>query len=267
MNNNVPLISLTTDFGIRNGFVGVLKGVIWGICPQAQIADISHSIAPQDIFEGAYALWRAAPFFPPGSVHIAVVDPGVGTNRRALGAQLGEQYYIAPDNGLLTPLIEEAERLQRVMMFVKLDNSKYWLPKVSRTFHGRDIFSPVGAYLAAGVPFDDLGSAITDPVRFKMTRPVKTLKGWRAHITVIDIFGNLTTDLLAEEILEFPEVLFKIGDQEIPGLSESYGHNSPGDVIALIDSEDFIEIAIVNGNAGEKLGCKVGDTVEVVINI
>jgi S-adenosylmethionine hydrolase len=266
MENDVPIISLTTDFGIRNGFVGVMKGVIWGICPHAQIADISHTIAPQDILEGAYTLWRAAPFYPPGSVHIAVVDPGVGTHRRPLGAKLGNQYYISPDNGLLSPLIDDAERNHLETKFISLDNPKYWLPKISRTFHGRDIFSPSGAHLAAGVPLEDLGSVITDPVRFKLSRPLRTSIGWQAHITVVDIFGNLTTDLQSVDILGAPDILFRIAGKEIRGLCESYGHKTPGDLIALVDSEDFIEIAVVNGSANQKLDCKVGDLVEVVVN-
>lgn len=261
----MTIISLTTDFGLTNGFVGVMKGVIYGIAPDAKIVDISHLISPQDVLEGAYALWRAAPFFPRGSVHVAVVDPGVGTQRRPIGAQLGDQFFIAPDNGLLTPLILDAERRGETVAFVHLNNPKYWLPKVSNTFHGRDIFAPTGAHLAAGVPLGELGTPITDPVRLDLPHPEKTQNGWLAHVTVIDIFGNITTDLPAELLAGRTDVLFRLRGREVNGVVTSYGHRAPGDVVALVDSEEFIEIAVVNGNAAATLGAKVNDPVEVIL--
>ena len=189
----MPIVTLTTDFGTRDGFVGALKGVVWSICPEAQIADITHEIAPQNIREGAMALWRAYPFFPGGTVHVAVVDPGVGTTRRPIAARLGEHVFVGPDNGLFTPIYEDASRLGRGVEIVHLTNPRYFLPKVSRTFHGRDIFSPVAAHLARGVPFADLGPPVTDPVRIPIFRAERTAGGWKAHISVVDIFGNLTT--------------------------------------------------------------------------
>jgi len=258
-------LSLTTDFGLANGFVGVMKGVIYGIAPEVNIVDISHLIAAQNVREGAYALWRAAPFFPPGSVHIAVVDPGVGTKRRPLGARLGSQFYIAPDNGLLTPLIEDAERAGATVEFVHLNNPKYWLPKVSRTFHGRDIFSPCGAYLAQGIPLQELGAPVNDPIRLRLPRPEKTPNGWKAHVTIIDVFGNITTDLPAESLGGRTEVHFHLRGREVNGIVESYGHRAPGELVALVDSEDFIEIAAVNASAAALLGAKVDDTVEVIV--
>jgi len=149
-------ISLTTDFGNQDGFVGVMKGVIWGIAPDAHVADITHDIPPQNIRLGAYALWRVVPYFPPGSVHIAVIDPGVGTQRRPIGLKIGEQQFIVPDNGLITTILEEGERSGKRIEMVHLNNPKYWLENVSHTFHGRDIFAPTGAHLAAGVPIENL---------------------------------------------------------------------------------------------------------------
>jgi len=265
-NTDMTTLSLTTDFGLTNGFVGVMKGVIYGIAPEVKIVDITHLVRPQNVREGAYALWRAAPFFPPGSIHVAVVDPGVGTERRPLGARLGEQFYIAPDNGLLTPLIEDAERAGEAVEFVHLDNPRYWLPRVSRTFHGRDIFSPCGAYLATGVPLNELGTPITDPMRLPLPHPEKTQDGWRAHVTIIDIFGNLTTDLPAAFLAGCQNVLFRLRGHEVNGLVESYGHRRPGEVVALIDSEEFIEIAVVNGSAAALLGAQEDDPVEVIVN-
>jgi S-adenosylmethionine hydrolase len=260
----MTVLSITTDFGNTNGFVGVMKGVIYGIAPNVKIVDISQLISPQNVLEGAYAMWRAVPFFPPGSVHVGVVDPGVGTARRPIGAHLGDQYFIAPDNGLLTPLILDAERDGEVMEFVHLDNPKYWLPKVSNTFHGRDIFAPTGAHLAAGVPLRELGTTITNPILLDLPRPEKTENGWFAHVTIIDIFGNLTTDLPAEALEGDHDVLIRIHDHEIDGIIESYGHREVGDLVAVLDSEYYIEVSIVNGNAAQTLNANVGDLVEVI---
>jgi S-adenosyl-L-methionine hydrolase (adenosine-forming) len=260
------IISLTTDFGQLNGFVGVMKGVIWGIVPEAHIADITHDIPPQNVRVGAYALWRVVPYFPPGSVHIAVVDPGVGTHRRPIGLRISEQFFIVPDNGLITPILEDGERAGHPIEIVHLNNPNYHLPEVSHTFHGRDIFSPTGAHLAKGLPLSELGDPISDPIRLEFPRPVKTVQGWEAHITIIDVFGNLTTDLPAKAIENVKGVTFRLKDQVIEGLVKSYGHREVGDLIALVDSENYIEISVVNGNAAVQTGAQIGDIVEVFIH-
>lgn len=261
----MTILSITTDFGLTNGFVGVMKGVIYGIAPDVKIVDISQLISPQNVLEGAYAMWRAVPFFPPGSVHVGVIDPGVGTKRRPIGAHLGDQYFIAPDNGLLTPLILDAERDGAIMEFVHLDNPNYWLPKVSNTFHGRDIFAPTGAHLAAGVSLSELGTPITDPFRLDMPRPEKTEDGWLAHVTIIDVFGNLTTDLPADALKGRRDVVIRVHGHEIDVIIESYGHRETGDLVAVVDSEDYIEISVVNGNAARMLNASTGDEVEILL--
>lgn len=260
----MPIISLTTDFGIKDGFTGVLKGVILGICPDAQIADITHSITPQNVFEGALALWRAAAYFPDGTVHIAVVDPGVGTNRRPLAARLGEQYFVGPDNGIFTPIHEDAVSNRLPVEFFHLTNTDFWLKNVSHTFHGRDIFAPVAAHIANGVSLPALGVPITDPFKLEMPRPERTSQGWKAHIAIIDIFGNLTTDLRFDQLENRSDVLFRLLDREVFGLVGAYGWRKPGELVALVDSEGFIEIALVNGSAMESLGAQVGNEVEVI---
>ena len=261
----MTVLSITTDFGITNGLVGVMKGVIYGIAPDTKIVDISHLISAQDVLEGAYAMWRAVSFFPPGSVHVGVVDPGVGTKRRPISARLGDQLFIAPDNGLLTPLILDAEQNGAPIEFVHLDNPKYWLPKVSNTFHGRDIFAPTGAYLAAGVPLSELGTPVTDLIRLDMPRPEKTESGWLAHVTTIDVFGNLTTDLPADALEGRRDVLIRIHDREIDGIIESYGHREVGNLVAVVDSEGYVEVSIVNGDAASVLNGQTGDIVEVLL--
>jgi S-adenosylmethionine hydrolase len=263
----MTIITLTTDFGLRSGFAGVMQGVIYSLAPQVKIVDISHFISPQDIREGAYTLSRTVPFFPKGTVHVYVVDPGVGTMRRPLAARLGDHFFVGPDNGLLTLLIEDAERNRLPMEFLHLDRAEFWLPKVSRTFHGRDIFSPVAAHLASGVPLRDMGMPFSDPVRLEMPHPRQTDTGWMAHVTSIDTFGNLTTDLPISMVPDSTDVLFRLGDTEVHGLAESYGHKQPGELIAVVDSEEFIELAIVNGNAAHKLNAKAGDAVEVIFGV
>jgi S-adenosylmethionine hydrolase len=262
----MPILTLTTDFGTRDGFAGTLKGVIWGICPEAQIADISHAIAPQNVLAGALTLWRAYPFFPAGAIHVAVVDPGVGTSRRPIAVCLGGHTFVGPDNGLFTPMLEDAERNGWTVVAVHLTNGKYFLPEVSRTFHGRDIFAPVAAHLANGVPLAELGPVITDLVRLQLPRPEETATGWRAHVTVIDVFGNCTLDLPAAHIFDREKIVFRLRGGTVRGLVESYGQRSPGDLVALVDSENYIELAVVNGSAAETLGAQVGDVVDVITN-
>lgn len=261
----VPVITLTTDFGTKDGFVGTMKGVIWSICPGAQVADISHEVAPQNILEGALVLWRAYSFFPAGTIHVAVVDPGVGTRRRPLAARLGEHFFVGPDNGLFTPIYEKAGKNGWPMEFVRLANGKYFLPNISRTFHGRDIFAPAAAHLARGVPLADLGPALRDPARIPLPEPERTPVGWRAHICVIDRFGNCATDLPAGAVSGSARTIFRVGGQETRGLVQSYGHAQPGALVALVDSEGFVELAVVNGSAAEALGAKAGDMVEVIL--
>jgi len=262
----MTVISLTTDFGNLNGFVGTLKGVIWGIAPGAQIADITHDIPPQDVRQGAVALWRAAPLFPPGSVHIAVVDPGVGTQRRPIGARFGNQFFIAPDNGLLTAMLEDAEAAGESVQVVCLDQARFWLPNVSHTFHGRDIFAPCGAHLASGVVLSELCTPVTDIVRKPRPKAEQTENGFRAHILLADVLGNLTTDLPARQVKDRERVTFTIRGRTIAGRVPSYGHKQAGDLVALEDSEGYIEIAVVNGSAKNALSAQVDDIVEVSLN-
>jgi S-adenosyl-L-methionine hydrolase (adenosine-forming) len=262
----MPTLTLTTDFGLKDGFVGTMKGVIWRICPLAQIADISHEIAPQNVLEGALVLWRAYSFFPAGTVHVAVVDPGVGTSRRPLAAHLGNHFFVGPDNGLFTPMYADAEKNGWTLELVHLTNQRYFLPQVSQTFHGRDIFAPVAAHLASGVPLLELGPALSDPVRLSMPKPEKTAAGWHAHVTAVDTFGNLATDLPAAALSGHLQFTFHVGGREVRGLVNSYGHARSGELVALVDSEDYVEIAVVNGSAARLLGMQVGDIVEVRVH-
>ncbi len=259
----MPIITLTTDFGYRDGFVGTVKGVILGIAPDVQLVDLTHSISPQNILEGAMVLWRAAPFFSPGTVHLAIVDPGVGTQRRPLAARIRDQFFVGPDNGLFTLFMEDAEKRGEDSIFINLNNPKYFLPKVSFTFHGRDIFGPIAAHLVKGVKLEALGDRIMDPVRIKMLKPEKTADGWIAHITMVDVFGNLTTDLPANDVIDKGKVEFRLCGKTIHGMVESYSIKHPGDLIALVNSENYVEVSTVNGSAAQTLNAKAGDPISV----
>jgi S-adenosylmethionine hydrolase len=259
----VSVVTLTTDFGLKDGNVGVMKGVIWGIAPQVQIADLSHNITPQNVPEAALVVLRAVPYFPAGSVHVIVVDPGVGTNRRPIAARLGMQYYVAPDNGVLTMLLERAEGLKEVVEFVHLDKPQYWLKEISHVFHGRDIFAPCGGHLAAGVPLGGLGTPIQDPVRLKLPRPQRTTTGWSGEVIHIDHFGNISTNIRVENMGEEPGAMIRLRGTEIQGMVRTFGERTPGTLVALYGSTGNLIICEVNGNAAKRISAQVGDPVEV----
>lgn len=241
----------------------MLRGVIWKIAPDAQIADLSHDIPPQDVLAGALLLERCTPYFPEGSIHVVVVDPGVGTQRRPIAAQLGDQWFVGPDNGVFTLMLRRAEALEMPVRIVHTNKPAYWLPQVSNIFHGRDIFSAVGGHLAAGVPLEALGDPVTDPVRLEVPEPERTGSGWRAEINHIDHFGNLSTRLRASQLEGMGDVLVRLKGREIHGLVKTFGERPRGALVALINSNGFLDISIVNGSAAAELGAETGDPVIV----
>jgi hypothetical protein len=259
----MKVITLTTDFGSGDHEAGVLKGVIWKIAPDVKIADLSHDIAHQDIFEGALLLWRAAPYFPDGTIHVVVVDPGVGTCRRGIAARLGSQFFVGPDNGLITMLLEKSEQSHEVTEFVQLEQPNYWLPEVTSVFHGRDVFAPVSAHLAMGVTLDSLGSQINDPIRLDIPKPSRTSVGWQGQVIHIDYFGNLATNIYHFHIDKEKEVVINIKGENISGLVSTFGEREPGTLVALLDSNGSLAISIVNGSAANYLQAGVGDKIEV----
>jgi len=256
-------VTLTTDFGIKDGNVGVMKGIIWGIAPQVQIADLSHVVAPQNIKEAALILVRSAPYFPPGSIHVVVVDPGVGTERRHLAARLGTQYFVGPDNGVITPLLEHAEEHGWDIELVHANRREYWLPEVSHVFHGRDVFAPVAAHLANGIALQALGTPIHDPVRLPLPRPQRTPKGWMGEVIHIDHFGNIATNIRRQHLGQPGRVEVHLCGVSVPGLMRTFGERPPGELIALYGSTGYLIVSEVNGNAAQRLKAQVGDTVEV----
>jgi S-adenosyl-L-methionine hydrolase (adenosine-forming) len=263
----VPVITLMTDFGLKDGNVGVMKGVIWGICPSAQISDLSHIIQAQNIRESAYVFARSIPYFPKDSIHVVVVDPGVGTKRRPMAAKIGDWFYVGPDNGTITGLLERAEQQNWPCEFVALNQNKYWLPNISFVFHGRDIFSPVAAHLANGILLRELGTSFTDPIRLELPKPEKTKDGWRGQVIQIDHFGNISSNIriehLGEALKQKENLTVSINGIEIKGMVNTFGEQPVGELIALLGSTGNLGIAVVNGNAATRLGVKIGDEIIV----
>jgi S-adenosylmethionine hydrolase len=264
----MTVITLMTDFGIKDGNVGVMKGVIWNICPTAQISDLSHVVQAQNIREAGYILARSVSYFPKGSIHVVVVDPGVGTQRRPMAAQIGDWFYVGPDNGTITSWLERAEQEGLRAEFIELNRPEYWLQNISHVFHGRDIFSPVAAHLANGVSLHELGAPFQDPVKLELPGPEKTDHGWRGEVIHIDHFGNVSTNIRIENLGDAMKakenISVRLAGVEITGLVDTFGERPVGDLVALIGSTGNLGIAVVNGNAQQRLGTKVGDRVEVV---
>lgn len=261
----MTIVTLLTDFGLQDAYVGVMKGVIWGIAPDVQIADLTHDIPPQDVLQGALALARAVPYFPAGTIHVAVVDPGVGTSRRPLAARLGDHFFVSPDNGLCSLVLTEVEAHGEPVHFIHLNQPQYWLPQVSSSFHARDIFAPVAAHLANGVPLEALGSFIDDPVRLELPQPMRMESGWHAQVIHIDRFGNLATNLRREHLPARVVPVIRLKGREIRGLVEAYGARPPGELVGMFDSSGFLAVAVVNGDAARLLRVQVGDAVEVLL--
>ncbi len=253
------LITLSTDFQTQDGYVGAMKGVIWSILRDAQIADITHQIQPQNVLQGAFTLNRSLPYFPPETVHIAVVDPGVGTARRPIAARVGNFYVVGPDNGLFSLLFERFEPVE----IYHLTNPAYWLADMSNVFHGRDIFAPSGAHLARGVPLAELGTPISDPVMLHLPVPEQIPGGWQGEVIQVDAFGSLGTNLDASHLPDGPAVV-KIAGAEIRGISRTFGERPEGELVALIDSDHQLAVGVVNGNAAARLNAGPGTKVSVV---
>jgi S-adenosylmethionine hydrolase len=256
-------ITLLTDFGLTDSYVGIMKGVIYRIASPVQITDITHSISPQNVLEGSLVLKRAYRYFPEDSIHVAVVDPGVGTHRRPLAAKIGSHYFVCPDNGLLTAVLEEAEQAGLPVHLVHLDQPRYWLSKVSNVFHGRDIFAPAAAHLATGVPLEALGSPVTDPQRLDIPQPQPIEGGWRGQIIQIDHFGNLEANFSGDDLQKMGPVQVQIAGITLPGLVHTFGEGRPGELVAMIDSSDFLSICVVNGSAAQHLNVGLGEPVIV----
>ncbi|MFQ6096370.1 MAG: S-adenosyl-l-methionine hydroxide adenosyltransferase family protein [Armatimonadota bacterium] len=254
----MAVITLLTDFGMADGYVGIMKGVILGICSDAVIVDIAHDVPRHDITMASLVLGSAWRYFPRGTVHIAVVDPGVGSARRPLALRADGHYFAGPDNGLFTMVIDDA----REWIAVELTKTEYFLPRRGQTFHGRDVFAPVAARIATGARLDDLGQRITDPIRLAVLRPERSEDMVRGHVVYIDAFGNLVTNIRAEDIAGAEsDVRFEIGRYVVRSVSGSYADAGEGELLAIVGSWGMIEIAANRGSARDRTGARSGDPV------
>jgi len=262
-----PIITLTTDFGLNDHFVGTIKGVILSIVPEVEIVDICHSVQAFDVLDGALTIAQAYSYFPSGTVHLVVVDPGVGTARRPILVTSDRHHFVAPDNGVLSVIYAREERLH----IRHITAEHYSLQPVSNTFHARDVFSPVAAWLAKGVDPEKFGDEISDFVRFNAPKP-KAVDGstLRGVVLKADRFGNLVTNITPQDapaLFAAVPVQFKIrvGKQEITEIHSNYSEGAPGEVFGILGSMGYLEIAADRGSAAKIIGAGKGS--EVILSL
>lgn len=256
------IISLITDFGMRDGYVGVMKGVIAGINSDASVIDISHQVAPQDISAAAAILKDSYRYFPKGTIHLVIVDPGVGGSRRPIIVETPDYTFVGPDNGIFTPIYESGE----VLRVIEISSRDMLLPSVSNTFHGRDIFAPAAANLSKDLPASIFGPEITDYIRIKASSPEIKENIMAGEVAYIDNFGNLITNIDRGALLNFcgdENFDVEIKGRTIHGLKKTYAESAGGELIALIGSSNRLEIAVNQGNAGDFLRAAKGANIKV----
>lgn len=253
------VITFTTDFGTRDGFVAQMKGVILRRAPGAVLMDVTHDIEPFSLREAALVLRGVVRYFPPGTIHVAVVDPGVGGARRGLVVRVYGQFCVGPDNGLFSPALDSAPEWEAREIL----NPDLTVKEPHHTFHGRDVFAPVAAALAAGTRFEDVGPRVTDPVLLSIPRPTSTAEGLYGEVIYIDRFGNLCSNLDAS-LLNRQRIRVIVGDAIIPRLSKFFSEVAEGQPVAVINSFGLLEIAVNRGNAAESLSVQRGDPVRVI---
>lgn len=266
--NDVPppasVVTLLTDFGLRDPFVGVMKGVMLEINPALQIVDLCHQVEPQNVRQAAFMLMTSCGYFPRGTIHVAVVDPGVGTHRNILACRTDHYYFLVPDNGLLGPTLQR----HPLRACVAVSNEDFFRRPVSLTFHGRDIFAPVAAHLSRGLPLEELGPPASPAELLRFPEPRQVDEGRvLGEVLYCDHFGNLITNIQEEDVRRISEdpagVLITVGGTTIGGLSSAYAAERPGILLAIIGSTGFLEVAVNLGSAQELLGAEVGAPVEV----
>jgi S-adenosyl-L-methionine hydrolase (adenosine-forming) len=257
-----PFITLLTDFGDRDWFVASMKGVILSICPEARLVDLSHQVTPHQIHEAAYLLKSCYRYFPGGTIHVSVVDPGVGSARRPLLVSTSRYYFLAPDNGLLTYVLEEGEGVE----IRRIENRRYRLEAEGATFDGRDLFAPAAAQLAKGEPAASFGPLIGDPIRLDLQGPLRQNQRVVGRIVYVDRFGNLISNITAQQVRECltagRSLTIRLGDHVIKGLVGSYSEGRRERPHALINSNGYVEIFLQEGSAAERLGVRPGAAVD-----
>ncbi len=277
------MIAILTDFGTRDPYVGIMKGVILSIHPSVALVDLTHAVTRQAVREGAFLLANSTPYFPAGTVFLAVVDPGVGSARRPIAVEADGRWFIAPDNGLLSNVLKAAERWRAV----ELTEAAYRLPRVSHSFHGRDIFAPAAAHLSLGVPLEALGPAVEDVIRLQPPKRERAGHVLRGEVMHIDGFGNIETSLgplvwRDRDTLELPAdrpvgeatilranaLRIALPARSLPplvGLRRAYSEAGPGALLAMVSSSGYLEISGNGASAADRIGVRLGDAVELTL--
>jgi len=270
------IITLTTDFGLTDAYVAAMKGVILSINPEAKLIDICHTIQPQNVYQAAFVLSTAYQFFPQHTIHVVVVDPGVGTERRAIILRTASADFVAPDNGVLSYVIQQSSakpveakidrqlvKLEPELEAVAITKPRFWRSPVSSTFHGRDIFAPVAARLSLGFPPRDFGEAVTSVTMLPLPYPYRAPDGSLVgHVLHVDSFGNMITNIKGDDLPQLGQVItVEVGDQLISGLSRTYAEGKG--LLALIGSSGCLEVSLKEGNAAALLNAKVGSEVRI----
>lgn len=255
------IITLTADFGTRDGYVGALKGVILSINPKAEIVDISHDIPARNVLAGAFCLFNSCTFFPKGTIHMAVVDPEVGGKRKGILIQTERHFLVGPDNGIFSLFL----RTEKIKRMISLTDPKYFLGKVSATFHGRDIFAPAAAYLSLGINPEEFGPQLNHWEELPFPKIRKIGSKIIGSIIHVDNFGNLVSNVTAEDLREYEYMHVKIKESVVPRLSKTFIEARKGELVAYLGSSNFLEVGIREGNAHQKLRVKIGDEVRLIL--
>jgi len=264
-----PLITLLSDFGLRDPYVAEMKAVILSICPNASIVDVSHEVDKYDVRMGAYVLARAAPYFPKGTIHVAVVDPGVGTERKPIIITTIHSIYVGPDNGLLMPSAQK----EKVSSVHEITNPKYMLRRISSTFHGRDVFSPIAAYLAQGILVSDFGPEISDFCVPSFAQPSILEHVIKGEVIYVDGFGNVVTNITAEHLnlinaKEGKRLSVALKNKNIAvKLCSTYGEVPANTPLAVVGSGGFLELAVNQGDASKSFRAKTGDKIGLELQL
>ena len=271
---DAPLLVFTTDFGTADPYAGIMRGVVLGINPRARLMDLTHQISPQNIAQASFVLGNSYRYFPPEAIHVVVVDPGVGTGRRPVLVSTPHGRFVGPDNGVLSqvlsglmddaPAAPGTASLPAEVTAVHLTNSAFWRLPVSHTFHGRDIFAPVAAHLSLGVLPNEMGESIDSLAWLPMPKPTVVASGIEGEIVYEDWYGNLVSNI-PQDLLAGPSFTrVHIKQRRVDGLCRTFGDAPPGqELIALIDSHGFLEVAVLNGSAAGLLGVKAGERIVV----
>jgi len=273
MNADSSIVTITTDFGTKDGYVPAMKGTMLSIAPTARLVDVSHEIDPQDVMESAFVLQTAQPYFPEGTVHLVVVDPGVGTERRAVALRHDDHWYVGPDNGVF-PLVLDGESPEAV---VELDAPSAWRSDTpSTTFHGRDIFAPAAAHLAAGRPLDALGTPTDQLEALHWARPTTTHGTVQGRVVHVDHFGNCITNLrrptLADAVRReasapLPALTAYAGNTVLERIHSTYGDVAEEEPLLLFGSSGYLEVSVNGGNAAKRLDIRKGDSIKIEFDV